>query len=169
MVGQVDDAAAAEAEAAVEADDPRRSVLGSTPDFDAAEAEAAMSAAEAEVASEAPDDIPAIAEEVVAARLAGLVPPSEGNPEQQTARVVVTGLVSVASIAGFKRGIARTTGVGAVGVTSGPDGEFVFNVSHAADIDLKAAITGLPGFDAKVTNESADGFEVAARDPEARD
>jgi hypothetical protein len=161
MVGQVDDAAAAEAEAAVEADDPRRSVLGSTPDFDAAEAEAAMSAAEAEVASEAPDDIPAIAEEVVAARLAGLVPPSEGNPEQQTARVVVTGLVSVASIAGFKRGIARTTGVGAVGVTSGPDGEFVFNVSHAADIDLKAAITGLPGFDAKVTNESADGFERA--------
>ena len=168
-VGQVDDAAAAEAEASVEADDPRLSMLGGTPDFDAAEAEAAMSAAEAEVASEAPEDIPAIAEEVVAARLAGLVPPSEGNPEQQTARVVVTGLVSVASIAGFKRGIARTSGVGAVGVTSGPDGEFVFNVSHAADIDLKAAITGLPGFDAKVTNESADGFEVAARDPEARD
>ncbi len=167
--GPIDDAAAAEAEAAVEADDPRLSVLGDSPDFDAAEAEAALSAAEAEVAHEEPGEIPAIAEEVVAARLAGLVPPSEGNPEQQTARVVVTGLVSVASIAGFKRGLARTSGVGAVGVTSGPDGEFVFNVSHAADIDLKAAIAALPGFDAKVTKESADGFEVAARDPEARD
>ena len=144
-------------------------MLEASPDFDAAEAEAALSAAEAEVAHEEPGDIPAIAEEVVAARLAGLVPPSEGNPEQQTARVVVTGLVSVASIAGFKRGLARTSGVGAVGVTSGPDGEFVFNVSHAADIDLKAAIAALPGFDAKVTDESADGFEVAARDPEARD
>jgi hypothetical protein len=168
-VGQVDDAAAAEAEAAAEAGDPRLSMLGADPDFDAAEAEAALSAAEAEVAHQEPGDIPAIAEEVVAARLAGLVPPSEGNPEQQTARVVVTGLVSVASIAGFKRGLARTSGVGAVGVTSGPDGEFVFNVSHAADIDLKAAIAALPGFDAKVTTESADGFEVAARDPEARD
>jgi len=167
--GQVDDAAAAEAEAAAEADDPRLTMLEASPDFDAAEAEAALSAAEAEVAHEEPGDIPAIAEEVVAARLAGLVPPSEGNPEQQTARVVVTGLVSVASIAGFKRGLARTSGVGAVGVTSGPDGEFVFNVSHAADIDLKAAIAALPGFDAKVTTESADGFEVAARDPEARD
>jgi trimeric autotransporter adhesin len=168
-IGQSDDAAAAEAEAAAQADDPRLSMIGASPDFDAAEAEAAMSAAEAEVAEEEPGDIPAIAEEVVAARLAGLVPPSEGNPEQHTARVVVTGLVSVASIAGFKRGLARTSGVGAVGVTSGPDGEFVFNVSHAADIDLKAAIAGLPGFDAKVTSESADGFEVAARDPEARD
>jgi nicotinate-nucleotide--dimethylbenzimidazole phosphoribosyltransferase len=165
---QIDDAAAAEAEAASEAD-PRLEMLGDTADFDAAEAEAALSAAEAEVATEEPGDIPAIAEEVVAARLAGLVPPSEANPEQQTARVVVTGLVSVASIAGFKRGLARTTGVGAVGVTSGPDGEFVFNVSYAADLDLKAAIAGLPGFDAKVTGESGDGFEVAARDPEARD
>ena len=167
--GQVDDAAAAEAEAAAEADDPRLSMLDASPDFDAAEADAALSAAEAEVAHEEPGEIPAIAEEVVAARLAGLVPQTEGSPEQQTARVVVTGLVSVASIAGFKRGLARTSGVGAVGVTSGPDGEFVFNVSHAADIDLKAAIAALPGFDAKVTNENADGFEVAARDPEARD
>jgi hypothetical protein len=168
-VGQIDDAAAAEAEAAAGADDPRLSMLDGATDFDAAEAEAALSAAEAEAAHEGPSEIPAIAEEVVAARLAGLVPPSEGNPEQQTARVVVTGLVSVASIAGFKRGLARTSGVGAVGVTSGPDGEFVFNVSHAADIDLKAAIAALPGFDAKVTSENADGFEVAARDPEARD
>ena len=168
-VGLIDDTAAAEPEATTDPDDPRLAMLGEAPDFAAAEADAALTAAEAEVVEEVPEDIPSIAEEVVAARLAGLVPPSEGNPEQQTVRVVVTGLVSVASIAGFKRGLARTTGVGAVGVTSGPDGEFVFNVSHAADIDLKAAIAGLPGFDAKVTGDSADGFEVAARDPEARD
>ena len=77
--------------------------------------------------------IPTIAEEVVAARLAGLVPPSEaGEPsERLTTKVVVSGLVSVASIAGFKRGVgARPRVSRRVGVTSGPDGEFVFMVSH---------------------------------------
>ena len=109
-------------------------MLEPQPDFAAAEAEAAMSATETEDAVEDPaQEIPTIAEEVVAARLAGLVPPSDaGEPsERLTTKVVVSGLVSVASIAAFKRGVARTQGVASVGVTSGPDGEFVFMVSHS--------------------------------------
>ena len=164
---------AAEAEAPADPDDPRIAMLGLSTDFAAAEAEAELSVAEAEAA--APDDaaqeIPAIAEEVVAARLAGLVPPSEaGEPsERLTTKVVVSGLVSVASIAGFKRGVARTQGVASVGVTSGPDGEFVFMVSHHPDVNLKDVIPALPGFNARVTGDSEDGFVVTARDPEAHD
>ncbi len=81
-----------------------------------------------------------------------------------TARVVVVGLVSVASIATFKRALSRVAGVAAIGVASGPDGEFVFTVSHQAGLDLAGAITGLPGFEARITAETADGLEVAARD-----
>ena len=53
--------------------------------------------------------------------------------EPHTTRVVVTGLVSVASIAGFKRNLSRVAGVQSVGVSSGPDGEFVFAVNHDAE------------------------------------
>jgi hypothetical protein len=165
----------AEAEGTVDADDPRIAMLSLSPDFAAAEAEAEMSAAESDAGGEAADDanqeIPTIAEEVVAARLAGLVPPSEaGEPsERLSTKVVVSGLVSVASIAGFKRGVARTQGVASVGVTSGPDGEFVFMVSHHPDVNLREVIPALPGFNARVTGDSEDGFVVTARDPEAHD
>ncbi len=152
-----------------ESDDPRIAMLGLGPDFAAAEAEAANENDSGEDADDASHEIPAIAEEVVAARLAGLVPPSDaGDPaERLTTRVVVSGLVSVASIAAFKRGVARTQGVASVGVTSGPDGEFVFMVSHSPTVDLKDVIPGLPGFGARVTGDSEDGFVVTARDPEA--
>jgi hypothetical protein len=84
-----------------------------------------------------------------------------------TTRVVVLGLVSVASIATFKRSLGRTTGVAAVGVASGPDGEFVFTVSHDAGLDLAAAITSLPGFEARVNAQTAEGLEISAHDPDA--
>ncbi|HEX5824519.1 MAG TPA: hypothetical protein VFY18_08690 [Candidatus Limnocylindrales bacterium] len=167
------DVVEATAEEPAQGDDPRIAMLGLSPDFAAAEAEAEMSAAESDPTEDAADDtnqeIPTIAEEVVAARLAGLVPPSDaGDPsERLTTRVVVSGLVSVASIAAFKRGVARTHGVASVGVTSGPDGEFVFMVSHNPTVDLKEVIPELPGFGARVTGDSEDGFVVSARDPEA--
>ena len=84
-----------------------------------------------------------------------------------TTRVVVLGLVSVASIATFKRGLGRVPGVSSIGVASGPNGEFVFTVSHAADLHLAEAITALPGFEARITEQSASDIEVTAHDPDA--
>ncbi len=168
--GAPDAAAAAEAEAATMThdDDPRVAALGLTPDFGAAEAEAAL-AAEAGT-DDTTDEIPTIADEVLAARLAGLVldESSASNP-LVTTKVVVTGLVSVASIAGFKRHLARLQGVTTVGVSSGPEGEFVFSVHHIPAAALSAGISELPGFNARVTDQSDGQITVSARDPESHD
>ena len=103
-------------------------------------------------------------------RLASLMPsPDEGaaDAEPRTTRVIVTGLVSVASIASFKRHLSRLAGVKSVGVASGPDGEFVFNVSHRPDASFRDGIPSMPGFGARVTS-TGDGFvHVTARDPES--
>lgn len=76
-------------------------------------------------------------------------------------RLMVTGLVSVASIAGFKRALARIAGVTAVSVTSGPDGEFVFSVAHGPETDLPATIAGLSAFQ-PVLDLRADGTITAS-------
>jgi hypothetical protein len=144
--------------------DPRLTALGIDPDFAAAEAEAGAFPIET---SGSDDEIPVIADDALAARLAGLVPETEASGETSTTRVVVTGLVSVASIAGFKRNLARLSGVHSVGVTSGPDGEFVFSVNHDPSMALGEQIATLPGFGARVTNEADGELTVAARDPEA--
>ena len=91
---------------------------------------------------------------------------SSAPSEIASTRVVVTGLVSVASIAGFKRNLAKVAGVRSVGVSSGPDGEFVFAVNHEPGLALADGITNLPGFSAQVTNEAPGEMTVAARDPE---
>ena len=88
------------------------------------------------------------------------------SAERVMTRVVVLGLVSVASIATFKRSLGRTEGVAAIGVASGPDGEFVFTVTHDSGLALRDAITSLPGFDARVTGESEGGIDVTAHDPD---
>jgi hypothetical protein len=135
------------------------------PDFAAAEAEAASFSGDLDdddgltklaESSDAPAEAPAASP---AARASGRV----------TTRVVVLGLVSVASIATFKRSLGRVSGVSAIGVASGPDGEFVFTVSHDAGLALGEAITALAGFDATITNQTSDGLEVAAHDPDAGD
>ena len=145
--------------------DPRLAALGMESDFAAAEAEAAAFPAE----TPNPDDeIPTIAEDALAARLAGLVAEEHAAPtDAASSRVVVTGLVSVASIAGFKRSLSRVAGVRSVGVSSGPDGEFVFAVTHDREMGLADGITTLPGFGARVTNEAPGELTVAARDPES--
>ena len=89
--------------------------------------------------------------------------PAEDADSVRT-ELVVTGLVSVASIAGFKRDVSRITGVKGVGVTSGPDGEFLFAVDHAANVDLKAAVTGLRGGGATITGEGDGIVHVSAPD-----
>jgi hypothetical protein len=163
--------ASAEAEASPDAsgdDDPRLAALGISADFAAAEAEAA----EAAGTSDEAEEIPVIADEALAARLAGLVPGgSDAEPSTpsntKVTQVVVVGLVSVASIASFKRHLGRLAGVQSVGVSSGPDGEFVFAVTHTPDVVLRETVPTLPGFQARVTGGTDDVVEVTARDPES--
>jgi hypothetical protein len=146
------------------ADDPRLSALGITPDFAAAEAEAATFSAPTDGDD---DEVPVIADDALAARLADLVPDGEVAPTTTTTRLTVTGLISVASIAGFKRHLSRVPGVQSVGVSSGPDGEFVFAVAHGPELVLRDVIPTLPSYSARVTAESDGELTVAARDPEA--
>lgn len=146
-------------------DDPRLSALGLTPDFAAAEAEAAALGTTDDGSDE---QVPEIADEAIAARIAGLVPEGDGAADASAStRVIVTGLISVASIAGFKRHLSRATGVRSVGVSSGPDGEFIFAVEHESDVALRDVVAALPGFGARVTGEAEGELTVAARDPES--
>ena len=145
------------------ADDPRVSLLGLTPDFAAAEAEAATVTADDDLN----DSMPELADEAIAARLAGLVPDGEAPAVvHASTRVVVVGLVSVASIAGFKRHLTRSAGVHSVGVSSGPEGEFVFTVSHDPLVALRDVVPTLPGFGARITGDGDGELAVTARDPE---
>jgi hypothetical protein len=163
---------ASETDAApADTDDPRLAALGMSSDLGAAEAEAAAAAADT-----SDDEIPTIDDDALAARLAGLVPeagsaaptPRAAAPKAAaTSQVVVTGLVSVASIASFKRHLGRVAGVQSVGVSSGPDGEFVFKVAHGAEVSLSDAIPTLPGFEARVTGTGDGVVNVSARDPES--
>ncbi len=85
----------------------------------------------------------------------------------ESTQVVVVGLVSVASIAQFKRQLGRLPGVKNVGVSSGPDGEFIFTVGHGSDVALSSLIPTLPAFQARVVNERDGVLNVSAHDPEA--
>ena len=166
--GEATDDGAAEGETTTDENDPRLAALGLAPNFDAAEAEAAAEATTAD------DEIPTMGDDALAARLAGLVPP-EGEADarparaasEQTSKVVVSGLVSVASIASFKRHLGRVSGVQSVGVSSGPDGEFVFTVHHDDAVNLSEVVPGLPGFRARVTNAADGVVSVTAHDPES--
>jgi hypothetical protein len=134
----------------------------------AAEAEAEAFAA-AEDAPESDDaeadaETTALSEEALAARLAKMEDVEAENASASTTELVVTGLVSVAGIAGFKRAITRIPGVTGVGVTSGPGGEFVYSVNHGSDTDFKAAVAALPGFAARVTGESDGSLQITASD-----
>ncbi len=103
-------------------------------------------------------------------RLASLLPghmDGGADGEPRTTQVVVTGLVSVASIASFKRHLGRLAGVTGVAVASGPDGEFIFNVSHRPDVSFRDAVPTMPGFAARVTATGDGVVSVTAHDPEA--
>jgi hypothetical protein len=140
----------------------------SMPDFAAAEAEAATFTGDVEDDTSEPAPSPAAHDhESAAAALAATADDSPPQGERATTRVMVTGLVSVASIATFKRSLGRVPGVSTIGVASGPDGEFVFTVSHDSGIGLGDAIVALPGFEAQVTAEDSGGIAVTAHDPDA--
>ncbi len=167
--GETGEATAASAADGETEHDPRLEALGLS-GFDAAEAEAAAGAV-----AEDDNGIENIGEDALSKRLGTLVPENVRYPERQasksgpstTTQVVVVGLVSVASIASFKRHLGRAAGVQSVGVSSGPDGEFVFAVAHGADVSLRDMIPSLPGFQARVTNTGDGIINVTARDPES--
>ena len=115
--------------------------------------------AEARAAAEAEEE----ASRAAVARAAAVAKPATVESTQ----VVVVGLVSVASIATFKRQLGRLPGVKNVGVSSGPDGEFIFTVGHGSDISLGDLIPTLPAFQARVVSEREGVLNVSAHDPEA--
>ena len=129
----------------------------------------------ASAAADQEEGIATFGEDALSKRLGTLVPEGVRYPERQssksgpakTTQVVVVGLVSVASIASFKRHLGRAAGVQSVGVSSGPDGEFVFAVAHGEDVSLRDMIPSLPGFQARVTNSGDGVINVTARDPES--
>ncbi len=84
--------------------------------------------------------------------------------------MTVTGLVSVASIATLQaQPRPRRRRVNTIGVSSGPDGEFVFTVTHDPALPLAEAITGLPGFEARITAQATGEIGVTAHDPDGAD
>jgi hypothetical protein len=126
-------------------------LLGGEPEMPAAPAQA-----------EAPGE----SEDVQAARAPR--PAAAPKPEvNDSTQVVVIGLVSVASIATFKRQLGRLPGVKNVGVSSGPDGEFIFTVGHGPEVSLSSLIPTLPAFQARVVSEREGVLNVSAHDPEA--
>ena len=104
--------------------------------------------------------------EAIAARQPRPAPAPKPEVPEST-QVVVVGLVSVASIATFKRQLGRLPGVKNVGVSSGPDGEFIFTVGHGPEISLSTLIPTLPNFQARVVSERDGVLNVSAHDPEA--
>ncbi|HEX5466460.1 MAG TPA: hypothetical protein VFW92_07265 [Candidatus Limnocylindrales bacterium] len=169
---EVETDAVTEALAASPDEDPRLAVLRGSRSGDVHDGQT--------LAGSTADDDPSLGEDALAARLGILgiqvetTPSPSGAPEEATGanattRVVVVGLVSVSSIASFKRHVAGIEGVRTVGVSSGPDGEFVFKVEHDPVLQLQDVLPTLPGFAARVVS-SADGtIQVAASDPDLRD
>jgi len=141
-------------------------------DFAAAEAEAATFTGELDIEypagaapeAETPAGDPSVTTGLANADAGSLSIPAPAA--RATSRVVVVGLVSVASIATFKRGLTRSAGVSAVAVASGPDGEFIFTVEHGEDVKMADAVTSLEGFGAQVTSETDGVLQVTAHDPD---
>ena len=92
--------------------------------------------------------------------------PATTQPAATRTQVAVVGLVSVASIATFKRLLARAPGVRAVQVASGPDGEFLFSATHEETVDMAAVVAGIQGFQVEVVESSPGIVSARAVDPE---
>lgn len=90
-----------------------------------------------------------------------------GGAEPGVARILVTGLTSVAGISAFKGALSHVPGVTNVSVAAGEPGSFVFTVQHDGEANLRAAIPDLPGFGARITADDGATVTVAAREPAA--
>jgi hypothetical protein len=156
------------AESAVEAATTAGDAPDTEIDFAAAEAEAASFSGDLD----GEDDLPTAegeANEDAAVGEASATFDEAPSAELTSSRIVVSGLVSVANIANFKRSLTRTAGVVTIGVASGPDGDFVFTVGHTLGSALSASIQELSGFEIQITGESDEAISVAAQDRDATD
>lgn len=150
-------AAVAEQEAGT--DLPGPDTIGSEPESEPGSS--IVTATEADVASRDPDRdgyVPAWSDATTHDGVAA--------SEATETTVVVEGLISVASIAGFKRSLSRFEGVSSVTVTSGPDGEFLFAVKHDPSAAIEAGLPGLAGFGVRIVDLQAGTIRVSAHDPE---
>ncbi len=140
-------------------------------DFAAAEAEAASFSGDLESEPDLPEpEASADGTDASVESEAALVDVEPtADADLASSQVVVSGLVSVANIANFKRSLARTSGIATIAVASGPEGDFIFTVGHTLGAALAAAVQALPGFDIEVTAESDDAINVAAQDRDATD
>ncbi len=154
-----------------------RSETVTTPDVEAsaeaeAEAETQTEAAlsvEAEATVETSDDgagtLDLAPMDAASAAATSATAANETSGEASVTLLSVVGLVSVASIAGFKRAVAKAPGVEAISVVSGPAGDFVFTVRHDPIADLAAIVGGLEEFSAVVTNTEDGVLSVTASAP----
>lgn len=122
--------------------------------------QAALTAAEAEVAARL-----GVAHQPHAAPAADAE--TGGIPAVGTTRIVVTGLVSLSGVATFKQQLARRPGVQSLSVSSSADGAFVFTVVHRTSLALLPIVAGLETFAPRITAGAGDELHVAAVDPEA--
>lgn len=136
-------------------------------DFAAAEAEAAAFTPELEADADlapAPGQVEDVSEQESLLVAEDMLP-----AEHAMTRVVVSGLVSVANIANFKRSLGRLAGVSNIAVASGRDGDFAFTVGHNLGSALAASVRTLPGFEVEITSEHDDTIVVTARDRDGND
>jgi hypothetical protein len=140
-----------------------------TVDVDEALGPEAAAAAEAEALGElgvgTADAEPPVADADEDAQSDALAPPQPSEPGRQ--KVIVSGLATVAGISAFKSALGQIAGVQGVSVMAGEPGTFVFTVVHDAAMDLRAALPGLPGFDASITADDGDTVRVSAQEPAA--
>jgi hypothetical protein len=113
------------------------------------------------------DEANALPEEDVARRLDAFTAHPAAGADVVKSQLAVVGLVSVASIAGFKRALGRTHGVRSVTVASGPNGDFVFTVGHDPETDLRSIVPTLDGFAAVITGDADGVLTITASDPES--
>jgi hypothetical protein len=107
-----------------------------------------------------------MADDDVVRRLATFTGPAATDDDTETSQLSVVGLVSVASIAGFKRALGRAPGVRGVTVASGPGGDFIFTIQHAGSVDLRTIVPELEGFAATITGDADGVLTVNANEPE---
>lgn len=160
-IAEVDDGDPADPAATLDASGAARAEAEALADLDGIDA-----GDEAPLGPSRTDDGPELS---VASPASGPAPAADsaGLPEAATSTMAVIGLVSVASIAGFKRAIARTQGVRSVAVASGPGGDFIFTIAHDPATDLRSAVPTLGGFSAVITGDADGVIAVRATDPDA--